>query len=148
MTPGGAPRAGADGDGVDVVIFDGLCGLCDRFVSFVLARDARAQFRFAPQQGAWARGFLADHGVGELAPSTVFVATGDGRLLHRSRAVFHVLARLGGVWRAAAWLRLLPVGLTDWGYDQIAQRRIRWFVRLESCRLPTASERARFITDQ
>jgi predicted DCC family thiol-disulfide oxidoreductase YuxK len=147
VTEGAAPDAGAGGDVVDVVIFDGLCGLCDRFVSFVLARDARAQFRFAPQQGAWARGFLADHGVGHLAASTVFVVTGDGRLLRRSRAVFHVLGRLGGIWKLLAGLRLLPARVTDWGYDQIARRRMRLFGQLDACRLPTPAERARFISD-
>jgi predicted DCC family thiol-disulfide oxidoreductase YuxK len=130
---------------VDVVIFDGLCGLCDRFVSFVLARDPHARFRFAAQQNPWAKAFLAAHGVSELAASTVMVAAADGRLLKRSAAVFHVLGRLSGAWKIIALFRLLPHGLTDFVYDQIARRRLRWFGSLDTCRLPSPEERARFM---
>jgi predicted DCC family thiol-disulfide oxidoreductase YuxK len=129
----------------DVVIYDGECGLCDRFVSFVLAHDARAQFRFAPQQGDWARARLAEHDAGGLAASTVMVLTAQGQLLIRSTAVFHVLARLPWPWSMVAWLRVLPTGLTNAVYDQIARRRLRLFGRLETCRLPTPSERSRFM---
>ena len=143
MNAAGGPAPGADV--VDVVIFDGECGLCDRFVSFVLARDRHARFRFAPQQGDWARERLAAHGVVGLAASTVMVLTTDDQLLLRSRAVFHVLAQLPWPWRALVWLRVLPAALTDVVYDQIARRRLRLFGRLETCRLPTPAERSRFL---
>jgi predicted DCC family thiol-disulfide oxidoreductase YuxK len=142
VTDPGGPPAGAE-----VVIYDGECGLCDRFVSFVLARDPRGRFKFAPQQGAWARGQLDAHGVSGLAASTVMVLTADGRLLIRSAAVFHVLAQLAWPWRMIARLRALPTGLTDAAYDQIARRRLRFFGRLETCRLPSAAERTRFLLD-
>ena len=131
----------------DVIIYDGECGLCDRFVSFVIARDREARLRFAPQQGAWARRRLADSGLSERASSTVIVATADGRVLERAEAVFHVLRQLPGPWPAAAWLHWLPRGLNNWGYDQIARRRLRFFGRLDACRLPSPSERRRFISD-
>jgi predicted DCC family thiol-disulfide oxidoreductase YuxK len=138
--------AGERAPGADVVIFDGECGLCDRFVSFVLAHDPRAQFRFAPQQGDWARARLDSHGAGTLAASTVIVLTGQDQLLIRSRAVFYVLAHLPWPWSMLAWLRVLPTRLTDAAYEQIARRRLRLFGRLETCRLPTASERDRFVS--
>lgn len=143
--PSAGPAAGAAG--ADVVIYDGVCGLCDRFVSFAIPRDRAAHFRFAPQQGAWARELLARHGVAELAASTVFVASADGRLLRRSAAAFYVLARLTWPWKLVALLRLLPRRLTDAAYDQIARRRLRLFGRLPACRLPGPAERARFILD-
>ena len=137
--------AGELAPATDVVIYDGECGLCDRFVSFVLAHDARAQFRFAPQQGGWARAQLATRGAGNLAASTVMLLTAQGQLLIRSQAVFHVLSRLPWPWSMVAWLRVLPTGFTDAAYDQIARRRLRLFGRLETCRLPTPSQRGRFM---
>jgi predicted DCC family thiol-disulfide oxidoreductase YuxK len=121
--------------------------MCDRFVAFVIPRDRNGQFRFAPQQGAWARQLLAARGLGDLAASTVLVSTGDGQLLQRSAAVFHVLARLSWPWRALAWLRVVPRPLADAVYDQIARRRLRLFGRLSTCRLPTPAERSRFMLE-
>jgi predicted DCC family thiol-disulfide oxidoreductase YuxK len=139
-------HAGGSVDVVDIVVYDGECGLCDRFVSFVLAHDRQGRFHFAPQQGAWARTQLTRHGVADLAASTVMVVTAKDQLLLRSRAVFHVLKRLPWPWSMLAWLRVLPAALTDAVYDQIARRRLRLFGRLETCRLPSPSERDRFMS--
>jgi predicted DCC family thiol-disulfide oxidoreductase YuxK len=58
-----------------------------------------------------------------------------------------VLRGLGWPWRVLSWLRFLPRPLTNWGYDFIAKRRLKFFGRLETCRIPTPAERARFIDD-
>jgi predicted DCC family thiol-disulfide oxidoreductase YuxK len=147
--PARSSRAGAPSgaDVGDVVFYDGRCGLCDRFVSFVITRDEQARFRFAPLEGAFARTRLAAPGLASDAPSTVVVLTAGGQLFVRSEAVFFVLRALGGRWRALALLRFFPRRLTDWGYDQIAQRRYRWFGRLPTCRIPSPEERRRFVLD-
>ncbi len=129
-----------------VIIYDGVCGLCDRFVSFVIARDRRGKFRFAPQQGSFARRWLAANGRSEAAGQTVVVVTADGRLLERSRAVFFVLQGLSLPWRMLACLRWLPRPLLDWGYGQVAKRRRRLFGEV-ACRIPRGEERARFVAD-
>ena len=137
-----------------VVLFDGQCGLCDRFVSFVIARDHGRRFQYAALQGGWAqralqaRGYAAAVGAGEDGGfTTVIVLTSGGRLLERSAAVFYVLAALGGAWRALALLRFLPGFLTNWAYDQVARRRLRFFGRHATCRLPKPEERALFLGD-
>src|SRR5262245_56678683 len=110
--------------------YDGECGLCHRWVRFAVARDrGRGLFRFAPLQGAT---FAADVSEAErrALPDSLAVRTSDGRLLVRSAAVRHVLRRTGGTWGAlGAVLGVVPTGLADWSYDQVARVRKRWFAK-------------------
>jgi predicted DCC family thiol-disulfide oxidoreductase YuxK len=135
------------------ILYDGLCGLCDRWVRWLLARDRRAAFRFAPLQGATAAEVRARHP--ELNPAlpppdeTVILVerpeSAGERVRVRSDAALAIVARLGGLWRLAALLRAVPRPLRDAAYRCIARRRKRWFGVLPACRRPAAAERARFL---
>lgn len=132
----------------DLLLYDGLCGLCDGFVQFVARRDRGGVFRFAPLQSPVAARRLAAVGA-ELAglPDTVVLLSGS-RLLLRSAAALRVLGRLGGGWRLLAGvLWLVPAGLRDAGYDLVARQRSRLFGRRSECRLPDGSLRSRFLWD-
>ena len=125
-----------------MVLFDGLCGLCDRLVGFALAADRAHRLRFAPLQGRTARALLGD-GAGAVDSLAVAV---DGVVLQRSAAVLAVLACLGGPWRLlAAAGRLLPGPLREAGYRFVAARRYRWFGRKDACRRPRPEEQEFFL---
>jgi predicted DCC family thiol-disulfide oxidoreductase YuxK len=147
--PGDAPsapeRAGTAGEARAVIFFDGVCGLCNRLVQFVLARDGAARFRFAPLQGGFARRELVPRGGRPDDLDTMAVLTPEGELLERSRAVLFILRELGGLWKVLSGLRVLPVALTDRAYDLVARSRYRVFGRLDACRVPGPAERDRFI---
>jgi predicted DCC family thiol-disulfide oxidoreductase YuxK len=133
-----------------VVLYDGVCGLCNRSVHFILRRDKKAAFRFAALQSPWAATVLARHGAHASDLDTIYVVVNgddDGeKLLSRSSAVLYVLRQLGGVWRAAAAaFRLIPRLIRDWMYGVVAQNRYRMFGKYEVCPLPTAEERERFV---
>lgn len=136
------PPARPAGEPPPVVYFDGVCGLCNRFVDFLLRVDSQAILRFAPLQGETARRLLPPSLADEL--DTMAFADRHGHAL-RSEAVLRILARLGGIWRLAGMLRIVPRPLRDWVYDAVARRRYRLFGRLPACRLPTPEERARFL---
>ena len=127
-----------------VILFDGVCGLCDRTVKFVLKHDWRRMFRFAPLQGGFASETLAKHGKDATKLEAVCVLA-DERLLCRSDAAIFILRRLNWPWKAAAMLKILPRRLRDVAYDWIARRRYRIFGKLEHCPIPDASVRERFI---
>jgi predicted DCC family thiol-disulfide oxidoreductase YuxK len=132
-----------------LVLYDGVCGLCDRTVQFLLAEDRRGVLTFAPLQGETAaavrRRWPALAGVDSLVYARDEGALGE-RIFVRSRAVAEVLAALGGFWRAAAWpLALVPRPLADRAYDFVARNRYDWFGRFDACKLPTPEERARFV---
>ena len=125
-----------------VVYFDGVCGLCNRFVDFVLARDHARRYRFAPLQGSTATARLGD--PGEVDPTTI-VYEQDGVLFDRSAAALRIVAGLGGVWGLVAVFGLVPRPIRDAVYDWVARHRYGWFGKHDTCRLPTPEERAVFL---
>lgn len=137
------------GTGSHLVFFDGTCGLCDGFVQFVLGRDRAERFCFTPLQGELAKQTLGRFGAVAAALETVYVLADRGepneRLLGRSDAVLFVLSQLPAPWRWAAVARVLPRGLRDVAYGVVARHRYRVFGKTEACRLPSPSERARFL---
>ena len=125
-----------------VLFFDGVCLLCNGFVDFLLKRDVERHFQFAPLQGERAKGLLPAELNTDL---TTVVLWSQGEIFLRSDAVLMVLVQLGGVWSLARLGWLVPRGWRDLAYRIIAAHRYSWFGRRESCRLPTAEERSRFL---
>jgi len=130
-----------------VLLYDGVCGLCNRLVQFVLKHDRRAQFRFASLQSAYAVRILQPHDFDPHDLDTVYLVHESGaRVSARSDAVIFVLREVGGFWAAIALvIRILPKSLRDWGYRVVARHRYRVFGRFESCPLPETKYRDRFL---
>jgi len=129
-----------------VVLFDGLCGLCNHWVDFILARDRAGTFRFAALQSAAGQAALARHRLpSDYSDSMVLIA--GGRCYRYSTAVLHILRRLGLPWAALGPLVLVPPPFRDLVYEHVATHRYRWFGKLDTCRVPTAAERERFVAD-
>ncbi len=125
-----------------VIFFDGVCGLCNRFIDFVIARDRAGLFRFATLQGETARERLAG---ADLDLNTMVLWEEQG-ILRKSTAAARILIRLGGVWGLCGTaLRLVPRPLRDIGYSLVARNRYRLFGKKATCRMPTPAERARFL---
>ena len=126
-----------------IVFFDGVCGLCNHTINFLMARDKKCRLRFAPLQGQTAE---------QLVPKDVrsrlntFVFSENGRLFYRSTALVRILMQIRGIWRImGALLWLVPWPLRDIGYRIVAGLRYRLFGKHETCRLPTPAERALFL---
>src|SRR5277367_883260 len=133
-----------------ILLYDGVCGLCNRLVQFVLRRDRRTVFRFASLQSATAVGILARHSVTSSGLDTVYVVLDHElpteSLLSRSDAVIFVLQQLGAFWHAAAWLlRVQPRLLRDCVYNAVARHRYKLFGRSEICILPNDRYHSRFL---
>jgi predicted DCC family thiol-disulfide oxidoreductase YuxK len=127
-----------------LVLYDGLCGFCDASVQWVLQHDRDGVFRFAPLQGETAATMRARFPQIPSDVDTIVLVDDDGAWL-RSAAVFRICARLPGAWRGLSWLGVLPGFLTDLGYRFVARIRYRIWGRRDSCRIPTAETRARFL---
>ena len=133
-----------------LVFYDGVCGLCDRFVRFLLARDRRGAFRFAQLQGELARRELEPYGFDPRDLDTVYVIADWGtparRVLERSRAVLYALAQLGGPWAVLARVAgVFPKPVVDTAYRLVARIRYRIFGRFDVCPVPRPQWRARFL---
>jgi predicted DCC family thiol-disulfide oxidoreductase YuxK len=132
-----------------LLLYDGVCGLCNRLVQFVIPRDKRVVFDFASLQSDIGRSILRQHGRAPNDLDTFYVVTNyrtaAPALLSRARAALFVVTALGGLWRAAGLLGLLPTLVLDWAYDLIARRRYRLFGRYDKCLMPPPEHKNRFI---
>jgi predicted DCC family thiol-disulfide oxidoreductase YuxK len=135
----------------DLVLYDGICGLCNRLNQFILKRDSRDRFRFAALQSSIAGELLHRYGRDPGDLNTVYLianyGTRDERLLSKGRAVLFVLRALGGIWSLGRIFELLPSRFLDWLYDVVARRRYRWFGRFDACVVPQPNHRAKFLDD-
>ena len=133
-----------------ILLYDGVCGLCNRLVQFSLKRDARSCLRFASLQSDFAARILKRHALDPRDLDTVYFVQDYGRpeerLSARCDAVISVLQQIGGPWNvAAALLGAVPKWFRDWVYKIIARNRYRIFGRSDGCLLPEAKYRDRFL---
>ena len=127
-----------------IVFFDGVCGLCNRFVDRTLRADRRGALRFAPIQGETAREMLPALPDDPTKWAIAFVDE-NGAVHESSDAVLEIWKRLGGVHALTAPARLVPRSLREVVYRFVARNRYRWFGKLDACRLPTPDEAERFL---
>jgi predicted DCC family thiol-disulfide oxidoreductase YuxK len=133
-----------------IVLYDGVCALCNRFVQFVLKHDSQDRFRFASLQSDFAARLLRQHGAASEDLDTMYVVIDSGlrqeRIVSRSDAALTILRELGGGWTALeVTLRALPSGLRNWGYNLVARKRYRIFGKYNSCPIPSEQDRRKFL---
>jgi predicted DCC family thiol-disulfide oxidoreductase YuxK len=136
--------------GHPVLLYDGVCGLCNQVLQFTLRHDRKDVFRFAALQSEFAGQLLARHGEAASDLNSVYVVLdreGMGEhLLPRSEAVIFLLRALGGRWRVLAEMyAVLPRRLRDCLYQLLARNRYRVFGKLETCPVPGAGVREKFL---
>ena len=133
-----------------LVLYDGVCGLCNRLVSFLLRHDRRDQFQFAPLQSELAQTLLRRYGLDPNEFDTVVVLADFGqpaeRALTRSQAALWAIGRLGGIWRMFVVAKVIPLSLREALYKFIACRRYQVFGRYDECPLPKTEDRHKFLS--
>jgi len=127
-----------------IVLFDGVCNLCDGFVQFVMKRDKAGAFRFAPLQSEAGRTLLRHFNLDEAAMDTVILIE-NGTIHTKSTAALRTARNIGGVWGLAYVFIILPKFIRNSVYDFIAKNRYRWFGKKDACMIPTPEVRARFL---
>lgn len=127
-----------------IIVFDGVCVLCNGWVDFLLRFDRRGRYRFAAMQTPAGRSLLQQQGLDADNPAS-FLLLDEAGAHTDSDAILRVVTGLGGAWRLAAVGRLLPRVLRDPLYRALARNRYRLFGRRDACRMPNAAQRHRFI---
>ncbi|MER8632024.1 DCC1-like thiol-disulfide oxidoreductase family protein [Mesorhizobium opportunistum] len=127
-----------------LIVFDGVCVLCSGFVRMVVKLDRKSRFRFATAQSPFGEALFRKHGLRTDAYETNLVLV-DGAAFTRLDSFVAVMAELGWPWRAAKALLLLPRPLRDWLYERVAKNRYALFGKKNSCDVPSAELRGRFL---
>ena len=142
----GMANTGADrqtGANHAIVLFDGVCNLCDASVRFIIARDRHDRFRFAALQSRTGRSVAAEFGIsGDLG--TFFLIEG-GRVYERSDAWLRILRHLDGPWPALNAFMIVPRPIRDWFYDFVGRNRYRWFGKKDYCPTPDRGLQHKFL---
>ncbi|HEX8853417.1 MAG TPA: thiol-disulfide oxidoreductase DCC family protein [Pyrinomonadaceae bacterium] len=134
--------------GGPVLLYDGVCGFCNKTVQMILDHDRKGAMRFAALQSDYGRVVVERHPELRGVDSVVYVehSEGGGERVHvRSDAALRVLKYLGGFWKLLLVAYILPRPVRDFFYDLFARNRYRLFGKYESCRLPPPEVRSRFL---
>lgn len=137
-------RVPAFPDDRPIIIFDGLCVLCSRFVNFVLRQDKKRVFRLLTAQSQLGEALYRHYGL--RAPDyETYLLLADGQVLEKSDAALRIARLLGFPWSMAGMSAIVPRAWRDAFYDFVARNRLRWFGARQSCYAPAAADAERFL---
>ncbi len=127
-----------------LVIFDGVCNLCEASVNFIIRHDAKGVFRFVPSQSELGEALQRQYAIHTAGRDTVILIQ-DGQVFTESDAAARIAAAFDGQWRRLGLVRWVPRPLRNWAYRRIANNRYAWFGRKDVCMMPTPELRRRFL---
>jgi predicted DCC family thiol-disulfide oxidoreductase YuxK len=127
-----------------IIIFDGVCNLCNNAVNFIIKRDASNQFVFAPMQSPAAQALIAKYDAQNVGIDT-FLLIKNGQCFYRSDAAIEITKDLSGFWHLCRVFKLIPRPIRDFFYRLIAKNRYRLFGKRKQCMIPTDTLKDKFL---
>lgn len=127
-----------------VVLFDGVCNLCNGSVQFIINHDSKNKFQFAALQSKFGQQQLNLLNIPSTSLQSIVLIKGD-RYYQRSNAVLEIGRMLGGGWALFYIFKIIPAFVRDWIYNLIANNRYRWFGKQSQCMMPTPALKNRFL---
>lgn len=127
-----------------VVLFDGVCNLCNSFVRWIIKRDKSGQLKFSSLQSDYGRNIIELHNIHDQYLNTVIYLE-DDQIYFRSEAVLRIIKQTHSIYSMAFAFRIIPGFIRDWIYNFIAKNRYFWFGKSDACQLPPEDMKERFI---
>lgn len=127
-----------------VILFDGVCNLCNASIDFIIKRDRKDQFLVGALQEAAGKTLLSRFEVNPEYLDSLVLIEGE-KIFFRSTAALRIAKKLSGLWPLFYVFMILPPPIRDGIYDWIGRNRYRWFGKKNTCRLPTPEEKAKFL---
>lgn len=131
-------------DGNPIILFDGVCNFCSGVVNFIIERDTKGVFRFAPLQSDAGRRILEHFNIAGEEFDTFVLVEGEEAYI-KSTAALRMCRLLGGFWKLLYVFIAIPAPIRDAAYDYVARNRYRWFGKKEECMVPGPEVRRRFL---
>jgi predicted DCC family thiol-disulfide oxidoreductase YuxK len=126
-----------------IILFDGVCNLCNSSVQFIIKRDQLAKFQFASLQSEIGQKLLRKYDYNQDLNS--FILIEDEKIYIKSSAALRVCMNLNGLWKYLSIFRIIPPSIRDYIYEIIAKNRYIWFGKQETCMIPTSEMKQRFL---
>lgn len=129
-----------------IILFDGVCNLCNGFVQFVIKRDKKARFQFASLQSPVAEKLLKSyHLSNKTMESVILIHKNKNKVWTESSAVLNILRNLNGLYPFLYGFIIIPKGIRDFFYRQISKNRYKWFGKRDACMIPPPEIKKRFL---
>ncbi|GKU83636.1 thiol-disulfide oxidoreductase DCC family protein [Niallia sp. NCCP-28] len=126
-----------------IILFDGVCNLCNQSVQFILKRDPEGYFSFASIQGESGQELLKKYQISKNLDSLLLIK--DNKYYTKSAAALQICKHLNGFWKYLIIFKIVPPFIRNGLYDMVAKNRYKWFGKRDSCMLPTPDNKNRFI---
>ena len=131
-----------------IILFDGVCNLCNNSIVFIIKRDKKDVFRFAPLQSGIGNQFIEDRGIDTSKTDSIILLEPGIAYYTRSTAALKIGKEFGGVWKLLAIFEWIPTPFRDFFYKIIAKHRYKWFGKRDACMIPTPELQQKFLRDQ
>lgn len=128
-----------------IILFDGLCNLCDATMQFIIKRDSKDVFRFVSLQSDLGRKLLQKLPIEFQLTDSVILYESEKVFFYKSQAVFEIVKSIGGIYYCLLIFKLLPNTITNSVYDFIAKNRYRWWGKKDSCLVPSKDLQSKFL---
>lgn len=128
----------------DIILFDGVCNLCNGAVTFIIKHDKKDSFRFAALESAFGRELLAAHNIDSTVTDSIILVRGKSAFA-KAEAALHIAKKMSGLWPLLYVFNVLPNKVNNFFYDYIARNRYKWFGKKESCMIPTPALKSKFL---
>lgn len=128
-----------------IILFDGVCNLCNSAVQFVIQHDKKDVFRFVALQSEIGQEILNHIGINQMNIDSIILYEPGVAYYYKSSAALEIAKNLSGFWHLGTIFKIIPTGFSNKIYDYIAKNRYKWFGKMESCMLPTKELQSKFI---
>lgn len=132
-------------NGKKVILFDGVCNLCNSSVLYIIKRDKKDVFRFAPLQGEFGQKYISERKIDTSKVDSIILVEPNVAYYTKSAAALKIGQSFGGVWKILWLFEQLPASFRDFLYDIIAKNRYKWFGKKDACMIPTLELKAKFL---
>jgi len=127
-----------------IILFDGVCNLCNNSVTFVIKRDKKDKFRFAALQEDAGKRLIEQYGI-DTSKTDSIILIENGKAYVKSTAALRVARHLGGLYPLSYAFMIIPNFIRNWVYDYVARNRYKWYGKKESCMIPTPDLKEKFL---
>ena len=128
-----------------IILFDGVCNLCDSSVQYVIKHDKKDIFRFVSLQSDLGQKILKHIGINPIHTDSIVLYEPGISYYYKSTAALEIAKGLSGIFTLATVFKILPAGIRDFIYDYVAKHRYKWYGKKDACMIPTPELRAKFL---